>query len=106
MLRNLFMALFRRVATSRPTAAGAAPPFQQAKAIQNPKLNALLAGLAILYAVSPIDIVPDFIPVVGWLDDGLILWLGFSQAWKAFRGQAVAPAAPANVIETTATRVA
>lgn len=25
--------------------------------------------LAVLYSISPIDIVPDFIPVAGWADD-------------------------------------
>ncbi|MCH5221869.1 MAG: DUF1232 domain-containing protein [Muribaculaceae bacterium] len=29
--------------------------------------------VAILYSVSPIDIIPDFIPVVGWADDILSL---------------------------------
>jgi len=27
-------------------------------------------ALALLYIVCPIDVIPDFIPVVGWLDDG------------------------------------
>lgn len=27
-----------------------------------------------LYALSPIDLVPDFIPVVGWIDDGMGLF--------------------------------
>ncbi len=25
--------------------------------------------LALLYIISPIDLVPDFIPVAGWVDD-------------------------------------
>lgn len=36
-------------------------------------------GLAILlaaYAVSPIDLIPDFIPLVGYLDDLVLLPLG------------------------------
>lgn len=28
---------------------------------------------AIIYVVSPIDAVPDFIPVAGWLDDGAVV---------------------------------
>jgi uncharacterized membrane protein YkvA (DUF1232 family) len=37
---------------------------------------AMVAG-ALLYLISPIDAIPDFIPVVGWMDDmaiaGLVL---------------------------------
>ena len=36
----------------------------------------LLAGAVVAYAFSPIDLIPDFIPVVGHLDDLVVLPLG------------------------------
>jgi uncharacterized membrane protein YkvA (DUF1232 family) len=35
----------------------------------------IIAILAILYVLSPLDLIPDVIPVVGWLDDlGVLAW--------------------------------
>jgi len=36
-------------------------------------LPKLLIGVAITYALSPIDLIPDFIPVLGYLDDLIIV---------------------------------
>jgi len=42
----------------------------------------ILAGFVAAYALSPIDLIPDFIPVLGYLDDLLIVPLGI---WLALR---------------------
>ena len=33
----------------------------------------ILAGITVAYALSPIDLIPDFIPVLGYLDDVILL---------------------------------
>ena len=40
---------------------------------ETPVLAKILAGIAIGYALSPIDLIPDFIPVIGLLDDVILL---------------------------------
>jgi uncharacterized membrane protein YkvA (DUF1232 family) len=36
----------------------------------------LVAGLVVAYALSPIDLIPDFVRVLGYLDDLLLVPLG------------------------------
>ena len=38
-----------------------------------PILAKIFAGIAIGYAVSPIDLIPDFIPVIGMFDDLILV---------------------------------
>jgi uncharacterized membrane protein YkvA (DUF1232 family) len=36
----------------------------------------ILAALVVAYALSPLDLIPDFIPVLGYLDDLIVVPLG------------------------------
>ena len=47
-----------------------------------PKSAKAVIVLAGLYVISPVDFVPDFIPILGWLDDGLIAYLLLQLAFK------------------------
>ncbi|AKB19264.1 MULTISPECIES: YkvA family protein [unclassified Methanosarcina] len=56
-----------------------------------PKKTVLVITFALLYLISPIDIAPDIIPLLGFVDDVAVLAFAFSlikddlekyQAWK------------------------
>ena len=37
--------------------------------------NIVLIVLLLVYILSPVDLISDFLPITGWLDDGLLLGL-------------------------------
>lgn len=45
-------------------------------------LAKIIITLVVAYALSPIDLIPDFIPLIGYLDDLILLPLGI---WLAIR---------------------
>lgn len=47
---------------------------------RTPLVLRILLWLAIGYAISPIDFVPDFAVVVGWLDDLMFLYIAYVTA--------------------------
>ena len=70
-------------------------------AARDPRVPMLARALAVAvaaYALSPIDLIPDFIPVLGWLDDLVIVPLGLlavrrlvpAPLWRELRATAEA----------------
>jgi uncharacterized membrane protein YkvA (DUF1232 family) len=56
------------------------------------KTKLAIAG-ALAYVILPIDIIPDFLPIVGWLDDAFVLSFTMAslseeiERYKAFKGE-------------------
>lgn len=44
--------------------------------------DVLIPALALIYVISPIDFIPDFVPVIGALDDLAILALAIPMLMK------------------------
>lgn len=49
------------------------PVFLALKSPKTPFFAKMMAFVTVAYALSPIDLIPDFIPVLGYLDDVLLL---------------------------------
>ncbi len=47
--------------------------FMALKDRRTPWYAKIFGGLTVIYALSPIDLIPDFIPFLGYLDDLIIL---------------------------------
>lgn len=64
---------------------------------RTPIIAKCLGIVIVAYALSPIDLIPDFIPILGYLDDLILLPLGIYLAvklipeplWHEFQEQAV-----------------
>ena len=47
--------------------------FMALKDKETPIVAKIFAGMTVIYALSPVDFIPDFIPVLGYLDDVILL---------------------------------
>lgn len=57
---------------------------------QTPLYAKIFVAIIVGYALSPIDLIPDFIPVLGYLDDVILLPIGIAIAIRLI---------PANVLD-------
>ncbi len=55
-----------------------------------PRLAKLVAVCVVAYALSPVDLIPDFIPVLGYLDDVILVPLGILLAVRLVPGDVMA----------------
>lgn len=75
---------------------------------RTPRLAKWLAAALAAYALSPIDLIPDFVPVLGYLDELVLLPMGIAATIRlippdlmtAFRAQAL------DVLERPTNRIA
>ncbi len=49
---------------------------------KNPWYAKALAGCIVTYALSPIDLIPDFIPILGYVDELILLPVGIAAIRK------------------------
>ncbi len=49
---------------------------------RTPRRAKLLGAAVLAYLVSPIDLIPDFIPVLGQIDDLVLVPAGFYVVWR------------------------
>jgi uncharacterized membrane protein YkvA (DUF1232 family) len=63
--------------------------------LRNPKYRWWIIAGSVLYLISPLDISPDFLPVIGWIDDGLIATLLVAEVSQLLTERLKAKPAPA-----------
>lgn len=53
-----------------------------ARHLETPWYAKLMVAAIVAYALSPIDLIPDFVPILGYLDDLVLIPLGVTLAIK------------------------
>ena len=54
-----------------------------------PRTARIRSWLVLAYLATPIDLVPDFIPAIGYLDDAILVWLALRAIVRHAGGNAV-----------------
>ena len=71
--------------------------------LQNPKYRWWVVAASIVYLVSPIDLVPDFLPFAGLIDDTLIVSLLVSEVAQIAKVKLQSKSTRSSRAETTPT---
>ena len=68
--------------------------------LRNPKYRWLIIAGTLAYLVSPIDISPDVFPIVGWIDDGILITLLIAEVSQLFQSAVNRPEEESTAAET------
>ncbi|MFA7440249.1 MAG: DUF1232 domain-containing protein [Sphingomonadaceae bacterium] len=49
---------------------------------RTPLLAKLIGAFVAVYVLSPIDLIPDFVPIIGLLDELILVPIGMWMAWR------------------------
>jgi uncharacterized membrane protein YkvA (DUF1232 family) len=69
-----------------------------------PAVSKWIGLFAIIYVASPVDLIPDWVPLVGWLDDLGVIALAAAHYGRKIRGHRIARAALERDSHRTAIR--
>jgi uncharacterized membrane protein YkvA (DUF1232 family) len=70
--------------------------------LQNPKYRWWVVAASIAYLVSPIDLIPDFLPFAGLVDDTLIISLLVSEVSQLAKAKLQSKSTRSNADKTDA----
>lgn len=48
-----------------------------------PKRTVIASLAVLLYLITPVDLIPDFIPLIGWADDAAVIGYAYKKGLKA-----------------------
>lgn len=67
--------------------------------LRNPKYRWLIIFGTLVYLLSPIDVSPDVFPIIGWIDDGILVGLLIAEVSQLLQGAFNQPEATAQTAQ-------